>query len=1551
MAALARPALTVDVSAAQQQKPPRGSSRGAALSSAATSSAAAANAVKGQVAASAGPSRGAASASAAQPASSYVNGADSRASLEQQWQDPQPQERTSLNGAIRPGDIISEDELAAQGGFSSEDDTHDMYGNSDVASRQQAGGRRAGDVAHVPQQDYDVDSQDFVDSDSSEGDGYVQEGEMGSEDDDDVYDEDEEELSSSPSIPDENIDFDLVYALHNFIATVEGQATVNKGNSLTLLDDSNSYWWLVRVLRSQEVGYIPAENIETPFERLARLNKHRNVDLTSATDDDHNQIPENIITSHLVKSRLRGSSAFSAHSGKLSALSQRSHGPTPTKGSGTAQEGKRGVVFGEPTYLEHSGTEYSDEDDEDMIDIDDEDDGEYDDEEEDEEDDVDHEDDGERSDHQTQSTLGNSRQASTKASQSDMRTSNAPAANSNHVDRMEPDDGMDWDDRKTENVQRTSEERMAAKQAAQQRMANANAGEARQTQSLAQATSAREASKQDVRQQDTAQAQQQLQQQNQQEKQYQAQLAQHHHQLQQQLQQQQQPVQQQGARRRPSQEQNRMAVAQQDGNRLSMNSASSAGSSFLPSQVQAGRERSGSDAFQYQSSVDNSTVSSKKDKRASHRKSRGEDDSVLSTTGADEKPGKKRSGVFSGLFSRSKDKKERKSGHFSNSSIDADGSRTSEDSSHRQSLTNHGARAVAERDRAQQEAYTRQFLSADGTPSGRTARPGSLIGPPGTAPMLNVLRIFAGTDIHSGATFKTVLLNETTTAEDLVRQALQRFRLGANMSLSDYCLTVKLVEGDERILEPSEMPLQVFDKLTAVLATYNRDTPSTIPSVKRSSVGSISSISSNLSLNPAIARLQGDFSDDHDVKFYLHRRNPTGDNSISTQGSAGKAADLSTPRSSMRDGNSSFASANDSQTLGSESLLSGDLSSEAQQMAQQRFPLRLLIFPSDLPEGMVFDPQTNALMPRKALAERGPGGAGPSDGVPQDYREKILALPRNSTVAEVIEQGLARFGILDGVVEGGDDVEDRGSRRRSKGRIRFGLCIKVGQNSERGLAPNGKVLEAFPTPPQFRNSVSNRRSKRLSTDSTMLLSQFDDFQESDPVFVLRQVQRHRHSARPLSPTENVLATKQDQRRQAELETVASQPSSGAIDEARSGTVPSTMAPQGMSRQEIIAAQRAAARERRAAVLGSRPNEENGLDVMLDDRSRLRSSRIGDSGKMRYSFIPVSGEEHDISAIIEEVTRDEKVSYSGPSFLSASNAQRPNMGSIRSGSATSIGEYVSAPNTPTASSPLPLEEVHMTGSYGDSTRQLRGGQVDALQSLVRGSAHDNGTAEERIELVLSRIERKAAGQNGSDQARGAPTAQPPGQGSASSSRETGTPTSGNTHASGTTTPTPLSMLTAGAAGGAALTAGSEAVSSTNNGGRNRSVPGAFGAASSGPSNIVPRSTGATKLKTPTPAAMDFGVAHLYALTEAAARKRPPRRRPASKAYPAGTESVFTTGMRSEADDMRPTVAGLFPPQAPFIDDRRVKDAYAPIGRSLNGLEETLDRLLSDVLRGF
>src|SRR5437762_10355335 len=83
----------------------------------------------------------------------------------------------------------------------------------------------------------------------------------------------------------EDIDFEFVYALRSFIATVEGQANASKGDTMVLLDDSNSYWWLVRIVKDSTIGmlgflaqillrqpkrtgYLPAEHIETPTERL-----------------------------------------------------------------------------------------------------------------------------------------------------------------------------------------------------------------------------------------------------------------------------------------------------------------------------------------------------------------------------------------------------------------------------------------------------------------------------------------------------------------------------------------------------------------------------------------------------------------------------------------------------------------------------------------------------------------------------------------------------------------------------------------------------------------------------------------------------------------------------------------------------------------------------------------------------------------------------------------------------------------------------------------------------------------------------------------------------------------------------------------------------------------------------------------------------------------------------------------------------------------------------------------------------------------------------------
>lgn len=53
----------------------------------------------------------------------------------------------------------------------------------------------------------------------------------------------------------EDIDFEFVYALHTFVATVDGQANAAKGDTMVLLDDTNSYWWLVRLVKDSSIGW------------------------------------------------------------------------------------------------------------------------------------------------------------------------------------------------------------------------------------------------------------------------------------------------------------------------------------------------------------------------------------------------------------------------------------------------------------------------------------------------------------------------------------------------------------------------------------------------------------------------------------------------------------------------------------------------------------------------------------------------------------------------------------------------------------------------------------------------------------------------------------------------------------------------------------------------------------------------------------------------------------------------------------------------------------------------------------------------------------------------------------------------------------------------------------------------------------------------------------------------------------------------------------------------------------------------------------------------
>ena len=819
----------------------------------------------------------------------------------------------------------------------------------------------------------------------------------------------------------------------------------------------------MRVLKTEDVGYIPAENIETPYERLARLNKHRNVDLAAAT------FQEKQAGEVQGRERLKG------------AIAGRARGLRAEK-SGNDASSKKGVKFGQPTFVDHPGVTWSSDEESEE--------GEYD--EEDEGGDIEHVDgselDGEYEDDRTDGEDIGLEQAL------------GAAAGSSMLD-MEPDDGVEW----AEDAAAGEQKRMIDQRQQGQAQGQAKPGSRNpfaQQQNRTEAAPAgtyggiQSPSSSSINSSPGG-----------------AILD---------------PAQANGTKRIT------VTPAVADGNQ---------NGPLLPSALHnqntnnnKARNISGQSLASVSSVVSTVSTSSASGsnpqdeggkKMKKQRKGSKEDlkDDSASSAGGEKRKSKS---MLGGLFSRNKKEKKGISSSDPRNSEDSivsgamdisPGSQLS-DASPGQALSriatgapgqqqpggqngspvvsHHGAR-LAQKDQALQQAYTTKYLNK--SPSGEmngpvhpdphavaqssmrlaasmnasgNGRPSSIIISPNPAgpPLLNVIRVFAGERIQSEASFKTVLLNETTSTTDLIRQLMQRFRLphasnpGAD---AGYFLTIKDLSGEEMELQASEKPLGAFQEAVQRWGSDDEDPDQTLramtPTVKRSSVSSISSVVS-LSNHPAISKLgMNDFQDDSAVKIYLNRRRPASQNRMPEPNSefSSYSTSLSTVQESSPDSKiANWSSAPGTPSNASDATATPPTPQQAQMPQQQqqpnqrynpsltvnvhgqasperfsspsaKFTIQLLIERGDLPDTLAFDPCSDAIIPKALAKERETNAT-----MPMEARRKFFILPRNVTVLEAIEQGLDRFGIQEGVVDGGDDVEAKNSGRNSQ-RVNYRL--------------------------------------------------------------------------------------------------------------------------------------------------------------------------------------------------------------------------------------------------------------------------------------------------------------------------------------------------------------------------------------------------------------------------------------------------------------------------------------------------------------------------------
>ncbi|KAK4058490.1 protein phosphatase regulator [Microbotryomycetes sp. JL221] len=1356
---------------------------------------------------------------------------------------------------------------------------------------------------HHDEHMHDDDQGNERHDDEDDDDDDQQEQEQEQEDDSASFSSDS--LSSSPSIPDEDIDFSLVYALHTFLATVDGQASVVKGDKLLLLDDSNSYWWLVRVLKTQAVGYIPAENIETPWERLARLNKHRNVDLTTATQQDVLTGPSSAIAQTRFDSRIPPSRQPHPHlsqhpsaKGYPASPSHKDHprniSPPLTHSSGLVQNdlyetsiaapttamtnidnsrsqsrgGGKTVGFTAPVYYEHSmnGDSYDDDEEEEEEEYDEdgmlivdgnqrdyqddqeqlqgrqefEDDEQNEFEQEEEEEEEDQSDNGHEGvdvvHHHRHHQHHHQHHQVLQQQGHHVGDETGQVATFGHVrdDQDYEEDTQGWDEQTPVDplhpvLEQQLQQQQQQKQQQQQQTTQVSANEIRgpspqrqiQTESTTpinfesnddddnnSSTMRRQGSIQgrSIDENDFLTDKSNISTTNQQkptkklsatppivrdltfdinnpfgdlpkgqpdrgpsplkvrgveipdvtDPRYNRLFAQPQRLVNNNNNNNIVQSQQQNSQPGPKRSFEESIVGDNKNYELKQmtdgdSSIDTTTSSFVSNQstITAPSLQSSDDGYRTATNTIVTNSSSKKSKK-------GRESMDSSTDVGSDK--KKKSGLL-GLF-RKKDKKKKlvstDSNHNNNVGIDGE-LRSSEESNRlsspsidsglgspipsrhnngfdeRSSVPGSGnnnnkrmsqtAESMFGVDAAlrQQQIEAKQALfhqygvqrspgdlvntmtprngdmtrqpvgfsptvGGGGIPSPllqapaqqqqqqQRMRPGSLIGSPSVpglvdVPLLNVMRVFAGENVMSESTFKTVLLNRSTTASDLVKQSMQRFRLAGQEDKDDYYLTVKELGEEETRLKEDSFPLEIFENLTKNSSSLEQFENQNLPLVKRSSIGSINSISSNLSLNPAISRLgMNDWSDDTAVKFYLNRRNRQQSQTDDTKQTIDSAA-LTT---SQQQDESNERDPDVTSTL-------TNINEAARTIpTSYRFAVQIIIHSTDLPDNVTFDPTTNNIIPKIVLQDRLKKLNQTHQKIEKEInlKEKIIFFPKNVNVADVIEAGLDRFGIVDGVVDGGDEVEDRLSKRRSVTRVKYRLTVER-EGQELPLSSASKLLDSYTSPPIFKSyDRSSKEFRRRSVDATLILGSPDDIQATDPVFVLRRATGKAMSSRapgPLPAKVDELDELREQRQYQHLtppdvppstetlrpsferaQTGATTTSSVAesfetareVDSdtlIRANTQVSTSTPSksGPTKQELIAAQREATRANQRAILSAQRNQDQGVDINIPSQGTIRSARGMDDDTVRYSFVGSDGNEVDISEIVENEWRQSK----------------------------------------------------------------------------------------------------------------------------------------------------------------------------------------------------------------------------------------------------------------------------------------------------------------------
>ena len=218
--------------------------------------------------------------------------------------------------------------------------------------------------------------------------------------------------------------------------------------------------------------------------------------------------------------------------------------------------------------------------------------------------------------------------------------------------------------------------------------------------------------------------------------------------------------------------------------------------------------------------------------------------------------------------------------------------------------------------------------------------------------------------------------------------------------------------------------------------------------------------------------------------------------------------------------------------------------------------------------------------------------------------------------------------------------------------------------AERELFPSSRVVEAYTRPPSFRPVEKSRDGRRRSADVNSLLGNTEDAGPNDPVFILRRSVSYRITNMHRNSLSKGLDELSLYHMQSQRGSVTASEASTNDERESSAPTPRPQArppPAQLSRQEIIAAQRAALKAKQGAILSAQVNSEQGVDIVLPDKATLRSARLAIDEVVRYSYIEPDGETYDITDIMDDEWSPQRESpYGAADLLEAAISKSTNV---------------------------------------------------------------------------------------------------------------------------------------------------------------------------------------------------------------------------------------------------------------------------------------------------